>query len=151
MHAVPVISECRPHIMVDLRRTGGHSREERDYHSSLDEPFAGFNACRLFLQQACKLHTRGVVSCRTAAEQGMTESQSCWLDLRQTAMLCGWRSESATPSVFCKANDRYGCLLQGIAQMSELGVPIWITETGCCDHTTLKRPAFFHAYLDQVD
>jgi hypothetical protein len=34
--------------------------------------------------------------------------------------------------------------------MSQLGVPIWITETGCCDHTTLKRPAFFHSYLDQV-
>ena len=40
--------------------------------------------------------------------------------------------------------------LQGIAEMSQLGVPIWITETGCCDHTTLKRPAFFHSYLDQV-
>ena len=32
----------------------------------------------------------------------------------------------------------------------ELGLPMYITETGICDHTSLKRPEFFHSYLDQV-
>lgn len=41
-------------------------------------------------------------------------------------------------------------LYEGIACMSQIGLPIYITETGICDHTTLKRPAFFHAFLDQI-
>ena len=41
-------------------------------------------------------------------------------------------------------------LYTAIAAMAGIGVPLYITETGICDHTTLKRPAFFHAYLDQV-
>ncbi len=33
---------------------------------------------------------------------------------------------------------------------SQIGVPMYITETGICDHTSLKRPAFFAAYFDEV-
>jgi hypothetical protein len=41
-------------------------------------------------------------------------------------------------------------LYTAIAAMADIGLPIYITETGICDHTTLKRPAFFRAYFDQV-
>lgn len=41
-------------------------------------------------------------------------------------------------------------LYHAIAAVATLGLPIYITETGICDHTTLKRPAFFRAYLDEV-
>lgn len=41
-------------------------------------------------------------------------------------------------------------LYHAIAAMADIGLPIYITETGICDHTTLKRPAFFRAYIDQV-
>ncbi len=41
-------------------------------------------------------------------------------------------------------------LYHAIAAVAALGLPIYITETGICDHTTLKRPAFFRAYLDEV-
>ena len=32
----------------------------------------------------------------------------------------------------------------------QIGLPIYITETGICDHTSLKRPAFFTSYFDEV-
>jgi hypothetical protein len=41
-------------------------------------------------------------------------------------------------------------LYTAIAAMADIGLPIYITETGICDHTTLKRPSFFQAYFDQV-
>lgn len=41
-------------------------------------------------------------------------------------------------------------MYHAIASMAEIGLPAYITETGICDHTTLKRPAFFRAYLDEV-
>ncbi len=37
-----------------------------------------------------------------------------------------------------------------IAAMAGIRLPIYITETGICDRTSLKRPAFFRAYLDEV-
>jgi beta-glucosidase/6-phospho-beta-glucosidase/beta-galactosidase len=41
-------------------------------------------------------------------------------------------------------------LYTAIAAMADIGLPIYITETGICDHTTLKRPAFFRAYFEQI-
>mmetsp|Transcript_17931 Transcript_17931/g.53969 ORF Transcript_17931/g.53969 Transcript_17931/m.53969 type:complete len:526 (+) Transcript_17931:343-1920(+) len=41
-------------------------------------------------------------------------------------------------------------LYHAIASMAEIELPIYITETGICDHTSLKRPAFFKAYLDEL-
>jgi beta-glucosidase/6-phospho-beta-glucosidase/beta-galactosidase len=41
-------------------------------------------------------------------------------------------------------------LYTAIAAMADIGLPIYITETGICDHTTLKRPSFFRAYFEQV-
>lgn len=41
-------------------------------------------------------------------------------------------------------------LYEAIADMAKIGLPIYITETGICDGTSLKRPAFFASHFDEL-